>query len=132
VNPVLLPELRYRRLWMTLGLLLAAAITALSLLPNKDLPDVHLWDKAKHTLAYVALAFWFGSVVVRRDYFWLALIVIAFGGAIELLQAQVGRDAEWGDLLADGVGTTIGLLLALTPLGRWAHWFESLLPGKRA
>jgi VanZ family protein len=131
MNPVLLPELRYRRLWLGLGLALAAVILLLSLLPNKDLPDIHLWDKAKHTLAYVALAFWFGSVVVRRDYLWLALVLIAFGGAIELLQAQVGRDAEWGDLLADAVGTTVGLLLALTPLGSWARRFESLM-GKRA
>jgi VanZ family protein len=132
VNPVLLPELRYRQLWMGVGLVLAGVIALLSLLPNKDLPDVHLWDKLKHTLAYVALAFWFGSVVVRRDYFWLGLIVVAFGGAIELLQAQVGRDAEWGDLLADGIGTTLGLLLASTPFGRWAHWLESRLPGRGA
>lgn len=131
MNPVLLPELRYRRLWMGLGLALAAIILLLSLLPNRDLPDIRLWDKAKHALAYVALAFWFGSVVVRRDYFWLALVLIAFGGAIELLQAQVGRDAEWGDLLADAVGTTIGLLLAVTPLGSWARRLESLT-GKRA
>lgn len=132
MNPVLLPELRFRRLWMAVGLALAGLIALLSLLPSGDLPDVHIWDKLKHTAAYVALAFWFGSVVVRRDYFWLGLIIVAFGGAIELLQAQVGRDAEWGDLLADGVGTTIGLLLALTPLGCWARWLESFLPGRRA
>lgn len=132
MNPVLLPELRYRRLWMCLGLALAGVILLLSLLPGKDLPDIHTWDKLNHALAYVALAFWFGSVVVRRDYFWLGLTVVAFGGAIELLQAHVGRDAEWGDLLADAIGTSVGLLLALTPLGRWAHWLESFLPGKRA
>jgi VanZ family protein len=111
--------------------MLAAFILLLSLLPGKDLPEVHLWDKLEHTLAYVALAFCFGSVVVRRDYVWLWLALVAFGGAIELLQAQVGRDAEWGDLLADGIGTTVGLLVALTPLGRWAYWLEALLPGKR-
>jgi VanZ family protein len=132
VNPILLPGLRYRRLWLWVGLMLAGVIALLSLLPNRDLPDVHLWDKLKHTLAYIALAFWFGSVVVRRDYFWLALILVAFGGAIELLQAHVGRDAEWGDLLADGIGTAVGLLMALTPLGRWARWIETLHSGKRA
>jgi len=131
VNPVLVPELRYRRQWLGVGLLLAAIISLLSLLPNEDLPDVHLWDKLEHTLAYVALAFSFGSVIVRRDFFWLAVILVTFGGAIELLQAHVGRDAEWGDLLADAIGTTVGLLLAVTPLGRWPYWFEALLPGPR-
>lgn len=131
MNPVLLPGLRYRRLWLGVGLALAGVILLLSLLPGKDLPELHLWDKLEHTLAYVALAFCFGSVVVRRDYLWLWLALVAFGGAIELVQAHVGRDAEWGDLLADGIGTTVGLIVALTPLGRWAYWIEALLPGKR-
>jgi len=131
VNPVLVPELRYRRLWLCAGLVLAAIIALLSLLPGKDLPELHLWDKLEHTLAYVALGFCFGSIVVRRDFLWLGLTLVAFGGAIELIQGHVGRDAEWGDLLADAIGTTVGQLLALTPLGRWPHWFEALLPGRR-
>jgi VanZ family protein len=34
---------------------------------------------------------------------------------IELLQSQIpGRDAEWGDLLADAIGTSVGMLSALS------------------
>lgn len=132
MNPVLRPELRFRRLWFLVGLALAAFVLVLCLLPSKDLPAIHLWDKLEHALAYVALAFWFGNVVVRRDYFWLGLALVAFGGLIELLQAHVGRDAEWMDLLADTVGVAVGLLLAMTPLGGWARWIEARLPGRSA
>jgi hypothetical protein len=39
----------------------------------------------------------------------------------------MGRDAEWLDLLADAGGVAIGVALVLTPLGRWANWFEALV-----
>jgi VanZ family protein len=131
VNPVLRPELRYRRLWFVVGLVLAGIITYLSLLPVRYLPTVHLWDKLEHALAYVALAFWFGSVVVRRDIFWVGLALLAFGGLIELVQGWMGmgRSAELRDLLADGVGILFGLLLVLSPLGRVPAWLESRLLG---
>jgi VanZ family protein len=38
-----------------------------------------------------------------------ALALVAYGGAIELLQRWVpGRSAEWGDLLADAIGVGLG------------------------
>jgi len=133
VKPVILPELRYPRLWLALGLTLAAVIAVLSLLPNKDLPDLRVSDKIEHTLAYVALAFCFGSVVVKRDWFWLALALLGFGGLIEVAQGlmSLGRHADLRDLLADGVGIALGLALALTPLGMWARWLEArVLPAR--
>jgi VanZ family protein len=134
VNPVLRPELRYRKLWFFVGLALVAAVTVLSLLPSDDLPDVHLSDKIEHTLAYVAMGFWFGCVVVRRDLLWLGLALLAFGGLIELLQGwmALGRQADIKDLWADGLGVAVGLVLAVSPLGRLAPWLESRLFKARA
>jgi VanZ family protein len=134
VNPVLRPELRYRRLWFVVGLLLAGATTYLSLLPVRYLPPVQLWDKLEHALAYVALAFWFGSVVVRRDILWVGLALLAFGGLIELVQGwmRMGRSADLFDLLADGIGILLGLLLVLSPLGRVPAWLEARLFRVRA
>jgi VanZ family protein len=134
VNPVLRPELRYRRLWFVVGLLLAGATTYLSLLPVGYLPAVHLWDKLEHALAYVAMAFWFGCVVVRRDILWVGLALLAFGGLIELLQGWMGmgRSADLFDLVADGVGILLGLLLVISPLGRVPAWLEARLFGVRA
>jgi VanZ family protein len=134
VKPVVVPELRYPRLWLAIGLLLAAVITVLSLIPNTELPDLKVSDKIEHLLAYVALGFCFASVVVRRDWGWLVLSLLAFGALIEVAQGMMslGRSADVRDFVADGAGIAIGLLLALTPLGRWARWLESLFFRVRA
>lgn len=126
MKPVILPELRYPRLWLAVGLTLAAVIAVLSLLPSKELPDLRVSDKVEHTLAYVALGFCFASVIVRRDWFWLALSLLAFGALIELAQGvmHLGRNADARDLVANAVGISLGLLLAWTPLGMWARWLE--------
>jgi hypothetical protein len=127
VKAVALPELRFRRFWLLSGISIALLIATLSLLPNSELPDVRFSDKFQHALAFLLLAFWFGGVVVRRDFFWLGLALLGFGALIELLQGWMGmgRQAEWLDLRADAIGIVLGLLLALTPAGRWASGLES-------
>jgi VanZ family protein len=134
LKPALLGSLRFPRLWLVAGLMIAGLIAAASLAPPKNLPDFRLWDKIEHMLAYVLLAFWFGSVVIRRDYPALVIALLAFGGAIELLQEAMGfgRQGEWRDLLADAGGIGIGMLIAMTPAGRWPLWAEGLLPGRRS
>jgi VanZ family protein len=129
MNPVVLPELRYRRLWMLLGLLIALAIAIVCVVPSRSLPNVNLSDKLEHALAFLLLAFWFGSIIVRRDFLWLAVALVAFGGLIEIVQGTtgLGRHADPRDLLADSLGAGLGLLLSLTPLGRWTRWLEMLL-----
>lgn len=123
-------SLRYRRAWLAMGLLIALAITVSCLVPARDLPNlgVVLWDKFEHAFAFFVLTFWFAGVVARRDFAYLLLAMMAFGGAIEIAQGLMGlgREADLHDLLADGVGVFIALLLALTPLGRWAMFIESL------
>jgi VanZ family protein len=128
VKLALLPELRYRSFWILGGVCLALVITYLSLAPGDQLPEVRLWDKFEHVLAYVALAMWFGGITVRRGHLWVALALIGYGVLIELLQGWMGlgRQAELYDLGADAAGIIAGLLLALTPVGRWAVWLESL------
>jgi VanZ family protein len=126
VKQILLPTLRYRRTWVAFGLLLAAIITYFSLIPAQRLPSVGLSDKVEHMAAYVLLAFFFGALLPRRDYKFLFLALLAFGGAIEIAQGlmKLGREADLMDLVADVVGTVIGLLLVLTPLGLWPALLE--------
>ena len=133
MKPVIQPDIRYRGLWLLIGIAMVITISLACLLPGKDLPEVHIWDKAEHMIAFGSLAFWFGSIVIRRDLPWVAIGVIAFGGLIEVLQGTMGlgRDADWHDLLADSVGVALGLALVVTPLGRWVHWFEALLAPAR-
>jgi len=133
VKPIVLPELRYRRLWLLSGLAIALCIAAVCLVPSRNLPTVNVSDKIEHALAFALLAFWFGSIVVRHDFLWLALSLLAFGALIELIQGWMGwgREADLLDLRADAIGIILGMLLAVTPLGRWARWLERLL-GKAA
>ena len=127
MKPVVQPQLRFRRWWLALGVLMVLFITAICLLPDRDLPKVNLWDKAEHAIAFGSLAFWFGSIMVRPDLPWVGIAVVIFGGLIEIAQGTMGwgRDADWRDLLADAVGVALGVALVLTPLGRWASWFEA-------
>lgn len=83
------------------------------LAPGADLPDINLWDKAEHFTAYFGLALmgvlgWSGR---RTPLIFLA--VVALGGGLEILQAFVGRDAEWSDMLTNTLGAITGMLLAL-------------------
>lgn len=128
MKPVVLPELRYRRLWFGVGIAIALVVAVVCLMPGGKLPDVRVSDKTEHLLAFAMLAFWFGSIVVRRDLLWLALALLAFGALIEVAQGlmRLGRQADVNDVVADGAGILIGLALALTPLGRWARWLENL------
>lgn len=132
MKPVVRPDLRFPRLWFVAGLAIAALVAVVCLMPGGKLPQVGMSDKLKHGIAFSALAFWFGSVIVRRDFVALALSVLTFGGLIEIAQGLMGlgREAEWGDFLADALGAAAGLLLALTPLGQWARWFEQRLPAR--
>jgi VanZ family protein len=134
VKAVVLPGLRYRRLWMLLGLAMVAFVTVVCLMPGKDVPNLHVSDKFEHTAAFAVLAFWFGSIVVRRDYFWLALLLVMFGGLIEVFQGLMGlgREADLLDWRADSIGVALGMLLAITPLGKWAVFIEARLGKARA
>ncbi|MEY4760455.1 MAG: hypothetical protein RLZZ200_311 [Pseudomonadota bacterium] len=127
-------SLRYRQAWLAIGLLIALAITVTCLVPARELPQlgVAIWDKLEHAFAFFVLCFWFAGVVSRRDYLYLVLAMLAFGGAIEIAQGLMGlgREADLHDLMADGLGVFVALLLALTPLGRWAVFVESLFHEK--
>ena len=126
MKSILLPTLRFRRTWVGFGLLLAGIITFYSLIPAQRLPSMGVSDKVEHIAAYALLAFFFGSLITRRDYKFLFLALLAFGGGIEIAQGlmKLGREADLLDLVADLVGAVIGLLLAVTPLGRWPALIE--------
>ena len=110
----------WRLLWLG-GLVLVAAVVVVCLLPSRNLPSTGISDKLEHALAFAALALWFGGLAARRDHLFVLLALVALGGGIEIAQGLMGlgRMADVRDLLADLLGAVAGLLLALTPLGRW-------------
>jgi len=103
------------RQWQVALAVLVCIVAKLALTPS-NYPSVSLgWDKLNHFSAFAALALaaWLGFRAVRRHQLISLLGVLAYGGAIELVQLVVpGRSSEWLDLLADAVGILIGALLA--------------------
>jgi len=81
------------------------------------LPGPWVWDKLDHFTAYMGLAL-LGSLGwgLRRSLAWMLLGVVAIAGALEGLQALVGRDAQWGDMLANSLGVAVGFAIAVTYL----------------
>jgi len=81
-------------------------------------------DKVYHAVAYFCLAF---SLPLARPRLttWVVLGVIACGGSIELIQYLFGREASWGDFVANGIGAIVGAAIA-RQLGLWLFWSGEL------
>lgn len=115
-NPVL-RLLRAAWFWRTALGLLTAVVLYFALMPHPPHALDTGWDKMNHALAFAALAVCscFSGPATPRRLLLAGALLVAFGGMIELLQSQIpGRDAEWGDLLADTIGMVVGMLSALS------------------
>lgn len=114
------------RLWYLLGAMMLLVVGTLSLLP---MPDVGVGDKLSHLVTYVFLGGWFGLLAANRlALCWTIAGLMAYGALLELLQAMTSyRYAEWGDVLANGSGILIGVLVYFTPLTRAMEFVDRRL-----
>lgn len=99
-----------------LALFVAGCLTILylSLAPTTAIPQVTLWDKVEHAVAYFGLSMlgvWAFPERVRR----VAIGLVLGGIGVEIAQATMGwgRDGDPLDALANTVGVAIGTALAL-------------------
>ena len=118
--------LRYFRWWLAVGWLLIVATIYLSLTAK---PPVELafdyGDKWGHLLAYAVLMGWFVQLYQRRNMLlFYALFLLMLGVVLEFLQGLTGRYFEYADMLANGGGVALGLLLLLTPVRLSLYRFE--------
>ena len=75
------------------------------------------WDKADHFIAYFGLASMATMILGLRPRLAVAIAgVILLSGALEILQAFTGRDAEIWDFAANSLGALTGSLIAATIL----------------
>lgn len=74
-----------------------------------------IWDKAAHFIAFGLILWSLGVLFRRLPRTWAALLAIALGAAVEVVQGYIGRDRSWGDLLADALGVGVALLI-------WVVW----------
>ena len=96
------------RLSFTIGVI---AVTWLSLTPRDALPEIHMWDKPQHLMAYAVLAIC-GAVgfLGRRPWLIVGVGLIVLGCGLEVAQAAVpGRDSSIGDAVANTAGIALGL-----------------------
>ena len=89
-------QLRRRRLWIALSVILLAAVFVVCLQPDFGPAVPAGFDKVEHLAAYVLLALWFTGLVARGRYWAVAAGLLALGLLIEVLQwrmnlGRVGR-----------------------------------------
>lgn len=110
-----------------LALALIGGLVALMLRPGVPMPAGQ-WDKAAHAAAFfmitLALHPGLGIAADRGGRVRTALLAVAMGAAVEMIQPLVGRNREALDLLADAVGTGVAWAVGarvLKPLMRWVR-----------
>ena len=126
-------QLKWGRLWWSIGAVMVGVVLWGCLIPPQDVPHLPLNDKVEHFVAHAGLGLWFSGLLERSNYLWLALALVAFGGAIEIAQGLMGlgRDADWHDWYADCVGAGVGLALAYLGVGAWALTLERIAGAAR-
>lgn len=104
------------RLFLRLaGAVVFLVLMALLLAPGGTISEPLIWDKAAHFIAFGLILWSFGVLFRRLPRTWAALLAIAIGAVVEVVQGYVGRDPSWGDLLANALGVATALLI-------WAAW----------
>ncbi|WP_165184917.1 VanZ family protein [Caulobacter soli] len=99
----------------------SAYALAKALLPGDDSVGFIPWDKAKHFIVFYVLSVLASLALPQSRLHRIGLVLLAFGGSIEILQGFVGRDASWFDLFADacGISAAFGPML----VSKW--WRET-------
>ena len=122
------PHFPHYRLWLIIGWGMVVGAAVLSLIPlSIDMREGG--DKIGHFVAYAGLTFWFGMLYAGpRRRLAIALAFTLMGVAIEFLQGLTDyRSFEVADIVADAVGTVIGVALLHTPLANALDWVERFL-----
>lgn len=120
--------LRYGWLWLAAGCAALALVLTLALVPMATRMPPLLSDKVAHGLVFAFLMTWFLGIFEPRLAPRVALMLVAYGVLIELLQGLTPyRVVEAADVVADCAGIGIGWLLAQAGLRHWAGRVEALL-----
>jgi VanZ family protein len=116
--------IKVRSCWKASFWLLVLVTLWLSLAPVDQIPSgLNFWDKAQHTLGFVALGF-LGLMGYPGQVTRIMLGLAMFGVGIECAQWISGwRQGDWMDWLADCIGLLLGLAA-----WRLAHLLRKLAP----
>jgi VanZ family protein len=88
-------------------------VLVLSLIPPAPYLPTTGWDKSNHLLAFAVLSS-LGCRAYPKHILSVMVGLPLYGGLIEVLQSFMPYHlAEWGDLIADGLGVVIGFGLTV-------------------
>ncbi|MCC5992073.1 MAG: VanZ family protein [Rhodobacteraceae bacterium] len=111
-----------RRAAVIAAILLLVLVTGLLLMPVPDhgLKTPKHIDKLVHFIVFFCVAF---PAFLGKIRLWpLTMIaLIIYGGVIELIQPQFGRDADWIDFVAN----SLGVVAAFPPALAARYWIGS-------
>ncbi len=112
-QPAKRPLARHR-LALIATMILAAAITWLTLTPSPPTPDLQhpMSDKIYHVFGFAALVIP-TALLFKRSLIWIVPLSVTFGAAIEIIQPYTGRSAEAMDFVANLIGVGIGITAGL-------------------
>ena len=123
--------LRHPWLWLALGWLLVLTVIVGSLAPSPMLSAITIRDKALHAGSYFLLMVWFAGLYPRGRQAVVALVLLALGIALDVLQAGTAtRTFDLHDILANALGILLGLILSLALLAGWCQRIERLLTAR--
>ena len=88
-------------------------VTALALMPARDVTVSLGWDKLNHWTAFFTLAFLAAHSFPRQSFWRIALGLVIYGIGIEIVQGFTGRDADVMDVVADSIGIIAYWLILL-------------------
>jgi hypothetical protein len=124
--------LRFKRIWIVLGIGFVALVVYLSLTP--DPPDLGAPNGLKigHLLAYGWLMIWFAQIHrAAGPRLLLAAAFCTLGIALEYMQGMTDyRGFEYSDMLINSTGVALGLAMAYTPLQNGLRALEALMQGR--
>jgi VanZ family protein len=118
-----LTHARLRRLAILLTLLGVIVATALLLVPMSGTGPGIIPDKLAHGIVFFGLALP-ALILPARRWRWVIAGLALYGGAIELIQPLVGREAAFLDWLANLAGLALAGLVA-PPLRAVLVWLVS-------
>jgi VanZ family protein len=117
--------LRYPWFWLAVGWVLAAGVVVGSLVPGEVLVDVSAFDKLLHAGSYLILMIWFAGVYEGRHQIPIAVVLIAAGLGLDLLQNLTeSRTFSLFDVFANCAGVVVGLVFARIGLAGWCQRVE--------
>ena len=120
--------LRFPKLWSAFAWLLTAGVIIGSLVPGQVVSSIGVEDKVMHAGSYFILMVAFAGFYRRGLYPVIAVVLLAMGLGLDLLQLLTETRAfDLYDIAMNCAGIAVGLVLSWLLIGGWCQRIEQRL-----